>query len=146
MKKSSIMALIFACMALRAFAETPSPATPNVLPQASAQAATASTKPAAAKPNAKKAKKSKAAVKAARAVIHAEGTIQRIAAKKSGGTSIVLSRGKRSLVLSLGKATEVKNAEGKIATLADLKKGEKIRVEYSVVGKQDRARAIRILS
>jgi len=149
MKRTSIMALILACLALGAFAETPSPATPNVLPQASAssaaQSATASVN-MAAKPSSKKTKKVTAAAKAPKALIHAQGTIQRIASKKAGAASVVLSVGKRSLVLSLGKATKVKTADGKLASLVDLKKGDKIEVEYSIVGKKDRAREIRILS
>jgi hypothetical protein len=59
---------------------------------------------------------------------------------------IILAFGTRTIQLSVDRSTILRKADGTKASLAALKKGDKVRLSYRLSGKRERAVSITILS
>jgi hypothetical protein len=137
MRRSVFFALAFAAAGSFAMADASASAT-NLQAPLAFQVAAGSKATVAART---------AAAPASKTVETATGIIVKImftgSAKTAGAVKVLV--GKKFVIFNVKPATIVKNAKGGAISLAKLKKGEKVRVEFQVAGNKDMASLISVL-
>ena len=74
------------------------------------------------------------------------GVISQIVVEKNGSEIVYLKVGKKVEEITIDSQTKVKNSKGILVSNSKLKKGEKVKVDYRIIGKYEIAKLITLLS
>ena len=139
MKRPILLGMALASLTVFAFGDVARVAPNRAAPASSSKSSAIATKVAS---------KAKAVPSAPSGVLIADGVIFKIQApnaKKKLPELISVRVGKKLIEIAVDTSTIVKSAKGRVLALAKLKKGEKVRVDYRIVGAENTATLVTIL-